>query len=46
MSSGSQFGGGVERVPVRITVENSPPNLTPGMRAKVNIRIYDNIRLW
>lgn len=46
MSSGSQFGGGVERVPVRITVENPPPNLTPGMRAKVNIRIYDNIRLW
>jgi membrane fusion protein, multidrug efflux system len=46
MSSGSRFGGGVERVPVRITVENPPPNLTPGMRAKVNIRIYDNIRLW
>ena len=46
LSSGSRFGGGVERVPVRISVENPPPNLTPGMRAKVNIRIYENIRLW
>jgi membrane fusion protein, multidrug efflux system len=46
LSSGSRFGGGVERVPVRISVEDAPPNLTPGMRAKVNIRIYDNIRLW
>ncbi|MDG2284917.1 MAG: efflux RND transporter periplasmic adaptor subunit, partial [Alphaproteobacteria bacterium] len=46
MSSGARFGGGVERVPVRISVENPPPNLTPGMRAKVNIRIYDNFRLW
>ena len=46
LSSGSRFGGGVERVPVRIAVEDPPPNLTPGMRAKVNIRIYENIRLW
>lgn len=46
MSSGSRFGGGVERVPVRIMVENPPPNLAPGMRAKINIRIYENIRLW
>ena len=46
LSSGSRFGGGVERVPVRIAVKDPPPNLTPGMRAKVNIRIYDDIRLW
>jgi membrane fusion protein, multidrug efflux system len=46
LSSGSRFGGGVERVPVRIAVEDPPPNLTPGMRAKVNIRIYDDVRLW
>jgi membrane fusion protein (multidrug efflux system) len=46
LSSGSRFGGGVERVPVRIAVAEPPSNLTPGMRAKVNIRIYENIRLW
>lgn len=46
LSSGNRFGGGVERVPVRISVTDAPPNLTPGMRAKVNIRIYDNIKLW
>jgi len=46
LSSGNRFGGGVERVPVRISVQDPPPNLTPGMRAKVNIRIYDNIKLW
>lgn len=45
-SSGSRFGGGVERVPVRISIDNPPPNLTPGMRANVNIRIYDSIKLW
>ena len=45
-TSGSRFGGGVERVPVRITIDNPPPNLTPGMRANVNIRIYDTIKLW
>lgn len=41
-----KLGGAVERVPVRITLDNPPPNLTPGMRADVNVRIYDNIRLW
>ncbi len=46
LSSNNRFGGGVERVPVRISVKDPPPNLTPGMRAKVNIRIYDNIKLW
>ncbi len=46
LSSNNRFGGGVERVPVRISVNEPPPNLTPGMRAKVNIRIYDNIKLW
>ena len=46
LSSGSRFGSGVERVPVRISVAKPPPGLTPGMRAKVNIRIYENIRLW
>jgi membrane fusion protein (multidrug efflux system) len=39
-------GGSVERVPVRISLENPPPNVTPGMRAKVNVRIYENIKLW
>lgn len=35
-----------ERVPVRISLENPPMNVTPGMRATVNIRMYENIRLW
>jgi len=39
-------GSSVERIPVRISLENPPPNLTPGMRASVNVRIYKNIRLW
>lgn len=39
-------GGTVERVPVRISIDNPPPNITPGMRGNVNIRIYENIRLW
>lgn len=42
----SRLGGSVERVPVRISIDNPPPNITPGMRGNVNIRIYENIRLW
>ena len=45
-SSRSSFSSGVERVPVRVSISNPPPDLTPGMRASVNIRIYENIRLW
>lgn len=41
-----KFGGSIERVPVRISLDNPPPNLTPGMRADINVRIYDSIRLW
>ncbi len=43
---GGRLGANVERVPVRISIENPPPNLTPGMRGDVNIRIYENIKLW
>ncbi len=46
VDNGTSFGSQIERVPVRISIENSPPNLTPGMRAEVNVRIYDEIRLW
>lgn len=42
----AKLGGSVERVPVRISIDNPPPNITPGMRGDVNIRIYKNIRLW
>jgi len=45
-TSASSFGSGIERVPVRIKMENPPKNLTPGMQASVNIRIYDGIKLW
>lgn len=38
--------GSVERVPVRISVNNPPANLTPGMHANVNVRIYEHIKLW
>jgi len=41
-----KLGGTVVRVPVRISLDTPPPNLTPGMRADVNIRIYENIKLW
>ena len=41
-----RLGGWVERVPVRISLDNPPPNLTPGMGADVNVRIYENIKLW
>ena len=45
-SSRSSFSSGVERVPVKVSISNPPPDLTPGMRASVNIRIYENIKLW
>ncbi len=44
--NGVSFGGNSERVPVRISVRNPPPNIAPGMRADVNIRIYEDIKLW
>lgn len=43
---GRTLGGKVERIPVRVSIENPPPNITPGMRGDVNIRIYENIKLW
>ena len=43
---GRPLGGKVERIPVRISIDNPPPNITPGMRGDVNIRIYENIKLW
>ena len=42
----SKLGSAAERVPVRISLDNPPPNLTPGMRADINVRIYKNIKLW
>jgi multidrug resistance efflux pump len=45
-SSTRKLGGSVVRVPVRISLDTPPANLTPGMRADVNIRIYNNIKLW
>lgn len=41
-----RLGGTVERVPVRISIDQPPPYITPGMAADVNIRIYENIKLW
>jgi membrane fusion protein (multidrug efflux system) len=43
---GNRFGRAIERVPVHISLDTPPPNLTPGMRAQVNIRLYENIPLW
>ncbi|PPR56989.1 MAG: hypothetical protein CFH10_02239, partial [Alphaproteobacteria bacterium MarineAlpha4_Bin2] len=43
---GRTLGSKVERIPVRISIENPPPNITPGMGGDVNIRIYENIKLW
>lgn len=44
--SNSSFGGTIEHVPVRISMDDPPPNLTPGMRATINVRIYEQIKLW
>jgi membrane fusion protein, multidrug efflux system len=41
-----RFGGPVERVPVRVSLDDPPPLLTPGMRAEINVRIYEHIKLW
>lgn len=43
---GKKLGGSVERVPIRISLEAPPPYITPGMGADINVRIYENIRLW
>ncbi len=46
VNGNNRFGGSYERVPVRISLDNPPPNLTPGMQADINVRIYDSIKLW
>ena len=46
VNGNNSFGSTNERVPVRISIDNPPPNLTPGMRADINVRIYDSIKLW
>ena len=45
-SGGRKLRRDVERIPVRIYMENPPKTITPGMRGNVNIRIYDRIKLW
>ncbi|MBL4721790.1 MAG: HlyD family secretion protein [Alphaproteobacteria bacterium] len=45
-SNARKLGSSTVRVPVRISLKSPPANLTPGMRADVNIRIYENIKLW
>lgn len=46
VNGNNRFGSSNERVPVRISIDNPPPKLTPGMRADINVRIYDWIKLW
>lgn len=46
VNGNKSFGSSNERVPVRISIENPPADLTPGMRADINVRIYDSIKLW
>ena len=41
----AQFGRPAERVPIKVSVEHPPANLTPGMLAKINVRIYDAVEL-
>ena len=43
---GKKLGGSIERVPIRISLEAPPRYITPGMGADINVRIYNNIRLW
>ena len=42
---GTQFGRPAERVPIKVSIDDPPPNLAPGMLAQLNVRIYDSIRL-
>ena len=44
-TNGSQFGRPAERVPIQVSIDNPPDNLAPGMLAKLNVRIYDSVRL-
>jgi membrane fusion protein (multidrug efflux system) len=46
VNGNNRFGSSNERIPVRISLDNPPPNLTPGMRADINVRIYDWIKFW
>lgn len=45
-SAGSGFGADVARVPVSISIDAPPPNLAPGMRARVNVVIRDWFGSW
>ena len=45
-AEGKKLGGSVERVPIRISLDAPPPYITPGMAADINVRIYENIRIW
>ena len=38
-SNGRGFGSDLARIPVSISIDDPPPNLAPGMRARVNIVI-------
>ena len=46
VNGNNRFGSSNERIPVRISLDNPPPDLTPGMRADINVRIYDWIKFW
>ena len=46
VNGNNRFGSSNERIPVRISLDNPPPDLTPGMRADINVRIYDWIQFW
>jgi hypothetical protein len=46
VNANRSFGSSNERVSVRISIDDPPPKLTPGMRADINVRIYDSIKLW
>lgn len=40
-ASAGQFGRQAQRVPIRVSIDNPPAHLAPGMIAKVNVQIYD-----
>ena len=46
VNGNNRFGSSNERIPVRISLDNPPTDLTPGMRADINVRIYDWIKFW
>jgi membrane fusion protein (multidrug efflux system) len=43
-ANGGQFGRPAQRVPIKVSLDNPPAHLAPGMLAKINVQIYDTFK--